>query len=63
MKHPDDPKTIYGFLTPSLKKRRDTKLPVFTIMSCDNIQHNGDVARDTVVSFAKRQDDSMAQWI
>lgn len=61
--HPDDPKTIYGFLTASLKKRRDAKLPAFTVMSCDNIQHNGDVARDMLLSFAKRQDAALAEWI
>lgn len=63
LKHPDDPKTVYGFLTASLKKRRDAKLTPFTIMSCDNIEHNGDVARRMLLSFAKRQDAALAQWI
>ncbi len=63
LKHPDSPKTVYGYLTASLKKRRDAGLPAFTIMSCDNIQHNGDVAREMVLSFAKKQDALLAKWI
>lgn len=63
LKHPDQPKTIYGFLTAALKKRRDAGLAAFTVMSCDNIQHNGDVARNMLLSFAKRQDSALANWI
>ncbi len=63
LSYPDDPKTVYGFLTAALKKRRDASLPAFTIMSCDNIQHNGDVARDMVLAFARRQDPALAHWI
>lgn len=63
LNHADSPKTIYGFLTASLKKRRDADLPAFTIMSCDNIQHNGDVARDMLLSFTRKQDKELAGWI
>ncbi|MGI9552935.1 MAG: mannitol dehydrogenase family protein [Aurantibacter sp.] len=63
LKHSDDPRTVYGFLTASLKKRRDANLPPFTIMSCDNIEHNGDMARKMLLSFAKRQDATLADWI
>ncbi len=63
LKHPDDPKTVYGFLTASLKKRREAGLPAFTVMSCDNIQHNGDVAHDMLLAFTKRQDEKLADWI
>jgi len=61
--YPDSPKTVYGYITAALKKRRDTGLPAFTIMSCDNIQHNGDVARNMLLIFAKRQDIELAKWI
>ncbi len=63
LQHPEDPKTVYGFLTASLKKRRNANLPAFTVMSCDNIQHNGDVARDMLLSFAHEQDEELASWI
>lgn len=63
LKHPDSPRSVYGFLTASLKKRRDAGLLAFSVMSCDNIQHNGDVARNMVLAFAKRQDADLANWI
>ena len=63
LQHLDSPKTVYGFLSASLRKRRDAGLPAFTIMSCDNIQHNGDVTRNMLLAFAKRQDVALAKWI
>ena len=63
LNHPDKPRTVFGLLTASLAKRRDAKLPAFTVMSCDNIEHNGDVTRDMLLAFAKRHDDDLADWI
>lgn len=63
LKHPERPKTVYGYLTAALRKRRDTGIPAFTVMSCDNIQHNGDVARNMLLTFAKKQDSELAEWI
>ncbi len=63
LKHPDKPKTIFGFLTAALKKRRAAGLPPFSILSCDNIQHNGDVARKMLLAFAQKQDRELAAWI
>ncbi len=63
LSHPDRPKTVYGYLTAALKKRRDEGLPAFTVMSCDNIEHNGDVARNMLLTFAKKQDPGLAAWI
>ncbi len=63
LRHPNDPKTVYGFLTAALKRRRDARLPAFTIMSCDNIEHNGDVARKMLLAFAEEQNPDLSQWI
>jgi mannitol 2-dehydrogenase len=63
LKHPETPKTVYGYLTASLKKRRDAGLPAFTILICDNIEHNGDMARKMLLTFAEAQDPELAQWI
>ena len=63
LRNPNEPKTVYGYLTAALKKRRANGLPPFTIMSCDNIQHNGNVARKMVLAFAKKQDPQLASWI
>jgi len=61
--HPQDPKTIYGFLTEALKRRRDLGLPAFTVLSCDNIEHNGDMVRKMLLTFAEAQNPDLAKWI
>jgi len=61
--HPKDPKTVYGYLTAALKTRRDTGVPAFTIVSCDNIEHNGDMIRKMLLDFVNLQDPDLAKWI
>ncbi|SDS62277.1 mannitol 2-dehydrogenase [Maribacter dokdonensis] len=61
--NPEEPKTIYGFLTAAIRKRKENGLPAFTVMSCDNIQHNGDVAKEMLLTFANKQDEELASYI
>lgn len=63
MQHPNSPKTVFGFLAAALQKRREKGLPAFTILSCDNIQHNGEVARKMLLSFVQKQNPSLSEWI
>lgn len=63
LRHQQDPITVYGFLTAALKRRRDAGLPAFTLLSCDNIEHNGDMARKMLLTFAEAQDADLAKWI
>ena len=61
--HPSQPKTVFGFLCAALARRRATGTPAFTLMSCDNLPHNGAVARKALLAFAATQDQDLAQWI
>ncbi|MFC7338029.1 mannitol dehydrogenase family protein [Haloferula chungangensis] len=61
--HPDKPSMVFGYLTEALRKRRAAGLAPFTIQSCDNIQHNGDMTRKMLLAFAEAQDPSLAEWI
>lgn len=61
--NPESPKMIFGYLTEALRKRRAAGLPPFTIQSCDNIQHNGDMTRKMLLAFAEKQDPPLAKWI
>ncbi|MDT0539321.1 mannitol dehydrogenase family protein [Croceitalea sp. P059] len=63
LKHPKNPKSVYGFLAAALKKRRDNKLPAFTILSCDNIEHNGDVTKKMLLAFTQKLNPELADWI
>ncbi len=60
---PKSPRLVFGYLTAALKKRRDGGIPPFTVQSCDNIQHNGDMARKMLLAFAEQQDPELAAWI
>ena len=61
--NPDSPKTVFGLILAGLKRRRAEGTPPFTIMSCDNIPHNGDVTREAVVETARLSDPALADWI
>ncbi len=57
------PRTAFGFMVEALRRRREAGLPPFTILSCDNLRHNGATARLAVVSFAKARDPALADFI
>jgi len=57
------PRTFFGVVTEALRRRRDAGIPPFTIMSCDNIQGNGHVARRMFEAFARIQDSEFADWL
>jgi fructuronate reductase/mannitol 2-dehydrogenase len=60
---PDLPRTVFGFLVEALDRRRRAGTPPFTVVSCDNVHRNGDVARSAVVGFARLRDEVLARWI
>ncbi|WP_100497558.1 mannitol dehydrogenase family protein [Geodermatophilus chilensis] len=61
------PRTAFGLLTAALRRRRDDGTPPFTVVSCDNVEHNGALTRQTLVAVARLQDartgDDLADWI
>lgn len=61
--HPHAPCCSFGYLAAALDRRRKAGLAPFTVMSCDNVQHNGDVARRTLLAYAERRDPGLQRWI
>jgi mannitol 2-dehydrogenase len=57
------PATVFGIVVAGLRRRRERGIPPFTIMSCDNIEGNGHVARDSFTAFARLVDPDLADWI
>ena len=57
------PRTVFGYLTEALRQRRDLGRAPFTIMSCDNIPANGDVARNSFAAFAALADPGLGEWV
>lgn len=61
--NPDKPHTAFGAMIAALKVRRAKGTGPFTCQSCDNLQGNGDILRQTVVSLARLSDPDLANWI
>lgn len=61
--HPDSPRTAFGAMVAALAQRREAGMGPFTGQSCDNLQGNGAVLRQTVVSLARMSDPALADWI
>ena len=59
----DAPKTVFGLIVAGLKARREAGTVPFTVMSCDNIPGNGEVARDAVAGLADLADPALGAWI
>lgn len=59
----DAPETVFGLIVEALRRRRDRGIPPFTVMSCDNLQNNGEVARHAFTTFAHAKDEQLAAWI
>lgn len=57
------PASVLGYLTEALRRRRAAGIRPFTVMSCDNIQGNGHVARTALLGFAGRVDPELGEWI
>ncbi|BBY02408.1 mannitol dehydrogenase family protein [Mycobacterium seoulense] len=58
---PDGP--AFALITEALRRRRDRGVPAPTVVSCDNIENNGDAARRTVLASADRRDPALAEWV
>jgi mannitol 2-dehydrogenase len=61
--NPSTPRTAFGAIVAALKLRRDNGVGPFTGQSCDNLQGNGAILRQTVVSLARMSDPELAEWI
>jgi mannitol 2-dehydrogenase len=57
------PRTTFGFVTEGLRRRRERGLAPFTVMSCDNLQGNGDLSRRAFTAFARLRDPELGAWV
>ncbi len=57
------PSTAFGYVVEALRRRRAAGTEPFTVMSCDNIQGNGEVAHKMIGAFARLKDAELAGWI
>lgn len=63
IQNPTEPNTVFGFIAEGLRKRRDLGNGGITILSCDNLQHNGNTAKKAFTTFIEAQDSTLAEWV
>jgi mannitol 2-dehydrogenase len=57
------PRTTFGLITEALRRRRERGLAPFTVMSCDNLQGNGDLTKRVFTAFARLRDPELGDWV
>ncbi|MFC7375054.1 mannitol dehydrogenase family protein [Brachybacterium sp. GCM10030267] len=64
------PRTMFGYVVEALRRRREAGTAPFTVMSCDNVRGNGDLAKRMILAYARRRDENglhegapIADWI
>ena len=60
---PDRPSSAIGVIVEACRRRMVAGGEPFTALSCDNIQHNGDVFRAAVLALAALREPALARWI
>lgn len=61
---PEAPAGVIGLIVAALAQRRAVGIPPFTVLSCDNLSHNGQKLRTAVLEFATEvYGEDLAGWI
>ncbi|QNI37683.1 mannitol dehydrogenase family protein [Edaphobacter albus] len=63
LEFPLSPRTFLGYLASAAERRMRNGGKPFTVMSCDNVQGNGEIARQALVAFATLRNDKLGAWI
>lgn len=60
---PEAPRSVFGLVVEALRRRRERGSAPFAIVSCDNIQGNGELARRQISAYSRLRDPGLATWI
>lgn len=63
LEHSDAPVTWLGYVAETAERRRALGCGPFTVLSCDNLQGNGAIARRALMAFAELRGGGLPQWI
>ncbi|MGY0399868.1 MAG: mannitol dehydrogenase family protein [Ostreibacterium sp.] len=61
--NPDEPQSSIGVIVAALAKRKAEGLEGLTVLSCDNLPHNGHRCRQVIIAFAALLDTELTDWI
>jgi mannitol 2-dehydrogenase len=57
------PRTTFGLVAEALRRRRDRGLGAFTVMSMDNLEGNGHLAKQAFTAFAILREPALGAWV
>ena len=63
LRHPEEPKTVFGFLAKGLQLRQQTGGGPLTLLSCDNILENGTILQAALLAFLQAYDPALGNWV
>lgn len=63
LESPGNPRSAIGVIVEMLRRRKLAGTAPPALLTCDNIQHNGEVLRRAVLALASLRDDALAGWI
>ncbi|MGH1516628.1 mannitol dehydrogenase family protein [Chryseobacterium sp. JK1] len=63
LQNPQNPTTVFGFIAEGLHRRKMKNNGGITILSCDNLQHNGNTAKKAFIAFIEARDKELAEWV
>jgi mannitol 2-dehydrogenase len=63
LEHGATPRTLFGLVVEALRRRRERGDAPFSVMSMDNLEGNGDLAKRAFTAFARLRDESLADWV
>lgn len=63
LQNPSTPQTVFGYVAEGLRRRMNRGNGPVTILSCDNLQHNGNTAKKSFTTFFSAQDPELASWV
>jgi fructuronate reductase len=63
LKSPRKPASAAGIVVEALRRRMEAGIAPFTVLSCDNLPHNGQVAGRVFTEFAEAVDGKLGAWV
>jgi mannitol 2-dehydrogenase len=61
--HPGAPRTWLGYVAEAAARRMQLGRGPFTVLSCDNLQANGAIARQALLAFAAMRSEGLECWM
>ncbi len=62
--NPEEPTSVIGLIVAALSRRMAGGLPPFTVLSCDNLSHNGQKLQNAALAFAREtHGEQLSCWI